>query len=174
MTLSESVISVYQRILAITWQPDDSQIDIHIALMHEYLRRSSLWAKALNCNGRVTPFFDIADRVAPDVRAEPEIVEALLRHLKQIPLNGLVQRTCEWALHWAAISDTSQVKQLTLPEPYEPLLVLLERGGTFRRETGWIDIVGHGIATLNWLDYAERLPFVETDELEKRDRPSRS
>jgi hypothetical protein len=98
--------------------------------MKEYLRRAAFWAKATNAPG--FPFFDIAAAVNPQVRAEPSSVERvsahLARHLQGVP----VTRTCTHALHFAALVDAGAPLPPVPPDPFEPLLVMFERGGGFR------------------------------------------
>lgn len=156
-----STTSTYQRLLAIRWEINDSHNDLHLSLMEEYLRRMALWAKALDLP-KSPPFFDLAMEVAPDVRADSEMVLGLLKHLKQFPLSLRMIQICEFTLHWSAISETEQAKQFNLPCPYEPLIVMFEHGGSFRTEHGWIDIsTGGSFRMGDWRNYADRPPFVK-------------
>jgi hypothetical protein len=162
MSNQANVMSMYQRILAIDWQKNCLDSDFHVKLMAEYLRRSALWRNALQPSQTAQPLrFDIAACIDPTVRADSDLVEALLDHLNQFPISLVVKQVCEQALHWAAIRDTAQVQQFSLPDPYEPLLLLLEHNGIFSTEHGWIDVAGAGFQIRNWRDYAEKPPFVE-------------
>ncbi|MBF2048764.1 MAG: hypothetical protein IGS54_15625 [Elainella sp. C42_A2020_010] len=165
MTNHTATMSMFHRILAIDWQKNCLDSDFHVKLMAEYLRRSALWRNALQPSQPTHPLlFDIAACIDPTVRADSDLVEALLDHLNQFPISLVVKRVCEQALHWAAIRDTTQVQQFSLPDPYEPLLVLFEHDEIFSTEHGWIDVAGAGFQIQNWRDYAEKLPFVELDK----------
>ena len=164
MTEPSSVMNSYGRILSINWQQRNSfDRDLHPKLMAEYLRRAALWAKAISPAQPPSPFFDIAERISPTTRADLDLIEKLLHYLRQFPLNLQEQRVCERALHWSAINNTTEVKQFALPEPFEPLLVLFEQGGTFRTEHGWIDVDGTGFSSTNWLEYADKSPLLDLD-----------
>ncbi|QYO63430.1 hypothetical protein [Leptolyngbya sp. 7M] len=165
MTNYTTTMSMYHRILAIDWRRKTcTDSDFYIDLMAEYLRRSALWAKVLAPSHPIRPFSDIAASVDPTIRADSDLVKALLDYLNQFPVNATEKRVCEQALHWAVIDNMPQVKQFALPDPYEPLLVLFEQGGTFRTEHGWIDVAGGGFQMRNWHDYAEKPPFVELNK----------
>jgi hypothetical protein len=62
MTAKTITDTALERILAIKWEPDDSRVNSHIALLREYLRRAVLWAKALDCTDE-WPFFDVAAHI---------------------------------------------------------------------------------------------------------------
>lgn len=162
MNYQDPVTLTYQRLLAIDWQPNDSDIASHITLMQEYLRRSSLWAEALNCTDQ-WPFFDVANRIEPSARANSLIVDKLLNHLSQFKLPHRIKKTCEWSLNWAIISNTEQVSKFILDAPYEPLLVMYEHGGRFTTEHGFVDIAGAGFPIGTWNNYVEMSPLVVLD-----------
>ena len=142
-----------QRLLAISWQFDDSRVADHVPLMELYLHRAARWAKLLECT-ELWPFFDIALQIIPTVRAPAEAVMQLGSHLEAHDVPYVIRRTCVWCLHWSTISDAEQVMRLGLPDPYDPLVMMYEHGGWFTREHGYINI---GMAGLyigkNWRAY---------------------
>lgn len=157
------VAAVYQRILSINWHPDDSRRELYALLMLEHFRRTALWLKSLELRSPARPLFDLAESVDPTIRADSQIVETLRQHLNPFKINTRMEEVCQWALHWAALKDASKVETFRLPDPYEPLLVMFESGGSFRQGHEGIEIVGGLLPTRNWLEYAEHASFVELD-----------
>lgn len=56
------------------------------------------------------------------------------------PCTPGVSRACRAALHCAALSDARTPLNYGLDDPYEPLLLLFERGGCFTTAHGFIDL----------------------------------
>jgi hypothetical protein len=155
------------------WMRGDHPSDI--VLMHEYLRRSALWAQALNSE-KAWPFFNIAALAAPDVPRPDDLFQQWKAHEHET--HGHFEFMTQWAiyayLHWSSAERTAGVAAAELPAPYEPLIRLFERGGAFRRDTaGFVEVGGRVIgapangqadytrlpawlwldeSTLNWLD----------------------
>lgn len=107
----------------------------HAALVREYLRRMALWAEALRCEGE-WPFFDVAavieggrttGAIDPDLQFAP------------LPgLGGAFRAALAAAVHFAEIAERPEARMHGLPDPYEPLIRLFERGGTMATEHGMI------------------------------------
>ena len=138
-----------KRIMTIQWVGAYDKTPSRLALMREYLRRSAWWAEALKVDS--WPFFDIAHAVKPEVRANPSLISRMEAHLTsklQLP-SSRVGKACERALHFAALLD-SGADLPSLPEsvqhPFEPLLLMFERGGGFRVDgSGLIEIDSLGL-----------------------------
>jgi hypothetical protein len=165
---NESARAMLRRLLRIDWQPDDTRLRSHAALVREYLRRAALWAKALGCTEH-WPFADFALYFAPNRRAPLELVEELKRDLATKPLNAVMRETCEYALHWAALQDDvngTPAEEYSLPDPYEPLLRLYERGGHFHTEHGFVYILHVGVpaAVKGWQFYDRPASIVELND----------
>lgn len=110
------------------FHPDDRRQASHAALLKEYLRRSALWAEALDRRGD-WPFLDVARALFPGLAA-PTL---------QLPRLGAVYAAqLPAAVGFAQVADTSRVSGFGLPDPYEPLLRLLERGATLTTEHGML------------------------------------
>jgi hypothetical protein len=141
--IAQAIDPVIARIHAIDWQRGGAwdRRRSRVALMREFLRRSALWARALGCAQR-WPFFDLASCFADAAAADalPEL------HVPQ-SLPTLVRATLHWMLRDAARSAIASATDLPpLPPLYEPLLRFYERGGSFRKEAGFVDVDGAGIS----------------------------
>ncbi|WP_199248338.1 hypothetical protein [[Phormidium] sp. ETS-05] len=162
MTAQITVNSAMERILAIKWEPDDSRVSSHIALLREYLRRAALWATALNCTDE-WPFFDVAAHMCPLQRAGDAQVEALGIHFSAQPFYtaGIIEKTCEWFLHWDAVQNRPEVTKFALPDPYEPLIKMYENGGIFSTEHGFFNFEVGGFPRGTWSDYYKLAPLTD-------------
>ena len=145
--MSAHVTAVAKRIKAIDWSGSFDKTPSRVALLREYLRRAAWWSEAVKTSE--WPFFDIAAAVNPAVRADPNQVQALEAHLSQKLQGVLVVRTCVRAMHFASLEDAG-VKLPRVPvsveHPFEPLLMMLERGGGFRVDgSGLIEVDAAGI-----------------------------
>jgi hypothetical protein len=78
MTPDEAVQAMADRLRAIDYERHGHRVWSKAALLREYLRRAARWAAACESDTR-TPFFDIAHCVDPAVRAEPAVVDGLIR-----------------------------------------------------------------------------------------------
>ena len=163
MTQDNSVDRGIERIKAINWELNDSRTASHIALFREYLRRASLWAKALGCTDE-WPFFDVAAQIDPSLRADEAKVELLKRHLTQFRLFRPIKRTCEWFVHWAVVKDRPEVTKFALPDPYDPLILMYERGGDFYAEHGFFYFSVGSFPIGNWSQYYSLSPNIVLDE----------
>jgi hypothetical protein len=129
MSYSEKVL---ERILNLPFEKDylDSSV---IDLMREYIRRMAIICKPLGIRSR-NPFFDVAEMVNPEVRANPQDLEKVSAYIKEkthpIFYNVHTVRVCEWALHFAALQDENGGSSI-IESPYEPLIVIYERNGSF-------------------------------------------
>lgn len=163
------VEAVVDRLLAIDWAERYDQRRSQVALMREYLRRSAIWSTHLDAAG--WPFFDIAAAVDPTVRADRAAVDRL-----EAGLPGwiylTVRHTCVWALHFAALRRAG-TRLPDLPDPYEPLLLMYERGSGFTLDgTGFIEVDFLSFPRGRRGEYLTSEPHVSTDpaELDAMDR----
>jgi hypothetical protein len=163
MITKELTKSTLNRLLAINWQADDSRIDSHVALFQEYLRRMSLWAQTLDCLN-LWPFFNVAAQISPSVEVPEEAIAQLKEHLANFRLRKNIKQTCEWYLRWGAIADTTPVQKIDLPAPYDPLILMYERGATFYTEHGFFCVSLASFPRKNWSSYHSLKPVVELDD----------
>ncbi|MEE1930901.1 hypothetical protein V1J52_22420 [Streptomyces sp. TRM 70351] len=69
-------------------------------------------------------------------------MDALEDHLDTIGARTSVRETCKGAVRWPALAPTAQAQVPAADDPYEPLLLLYERGGLFSVEGDFIDLTG--------------------------------
>jgi hypothetical protein len=172
--MTDQVTATAERIAAIEWIGSFDRMTSRGYLMKEYLRRAAWWAKVTKA--QEFPFFDIAAAVNPAVRADPSLVLRVTQELAAKMQGILVQETCANALHFAALLDA----RIPLPEapemPFEPLLVMFERGGGFRDEgSGLIDVDLLGIPIGSVEDNLRAEPYVQLGltDLDALDREHR-
>lgn len=141
--MSGSVDSFAERIRSIDWDADAWRTRSRVALMREYLRRSAMWAQELDADE--WPFFDVAALAAPGVRADQGLVDSVAGDPNVFENGPLVRDTCLWALHMEAAKNSGTALP-DLPDMFEPLILMYERGGGFSlSSTGTIDVDGVGI-----------------------------
>ncbi|MGW3042918.1 hypothetical protein ACWC9T_23380 [Kitasatospora sp. NPDC001159] len=105
-------------------------------LMVEYLRRASLWAEVLGGPPR-WPYFDIAAALAPEVLVAPATAEQLEKYIEENVDGVSAEFVCRAAVRWATLRDTPGVRLPDLPDPFEPLILLYERGGEVLYDDSW-------------------------------------
>jgi hypothetical protein len=154
------------RLEGVDWGGDWERARSRVRLMQEFLRRSALWAGELGGEG--WPFFDVAALVDPAVRADPQTVGQVVAGASA--LQPVVGDTCAWALHFAALRD-AEVRLPELPDPFEPLVVMYERGGGFSRHAGlFIQVDMADVLIGDCADRAARAPLaIEPAELDALD-----
>ncbi|MDT0326812.1 RDD family protein [Nocardiopsis lambiniae] len=164
MSGATQVDALAVRIHAIDWNGNLDHTRSRVLLMREYLRRMALWTRTLDARG--WPFYDLAEFAAPGIRATDEVLKGVKDDpdiVRQFPTVG---KTCVWALHLAAARDAG-ASLPDLPDPFEPLIRMYERGGGFSLSTtGTIDIDGAGIhrgTLLHHLGDTPKAPETDTE-----------
>ncbi|WP_306366540.1 RDD family protein [Nocardiopsis sp. CC223A] len=151
MSDTTAVDALAGRIRAIDWSGGPDRTRSRVALMREYLRRAALWTRAVQ--GRGWPFYDVAAFAAPGVRADDGVVRGVLGSPAIVEQDPAVGRSCAWALHLAAARDAG-VSLPDLPDLFEPLIRMYERGGGFSLSgAGTIDIDAAGLYRGTLLDH---------------------
>jgi hypothetical protein len=152
------------RLVSVDWYGDWDVAVSHTRsralLMREYLRRAALWARELGAEPE-WPFFDVTEFLAPGLRADARVEDELERFLAGKVPTPSTARTCRGAVRWAALRQAAD-RLPDLPDPYEPLLLMYERGGGYSIEE-FIDLYGvmipHGTLESN----LRVEPFLTTD-----------
>ncbi|MCX5109214.1 hypothetical protein OOK13_11855 [Streptomyces sp. NBC_00378] len=125
--------AVIERLRAVDWSDDSAAYEhanSRALLMREYLHRAARWARAYGAE-ELWPFFDIAEHVAPEVRTPPDVAAELEEVLTGLAPASL-RKTCRGAVRWAVLGSAGDRSPQGLPDdPYEPLLLMYERGGGY-------------------------------------------
>jgi hypothetical protein len=166
--------AVLERLQAVTWDDWDTAVEhtrSRAALMREYLRRAACWAKAVDAED-AWPFFDIAQQIDPATSADEDVKAELEDYLWNNVGRHSLRETCRGAVHWAALRARSQVALPDLPDPYDPLLTMYERGGGFFVEE-FIDLNGIMVPFKTLDDHLSSEPVTEitTEALDALDAP---
>lgn len=158
-----------ERILAVDWAYNIDHEGSHVLLLQEHFRRMVINTKKFNGNN-IFSAGDLADAVNPAARAPQAYVTQLRQHLLGKTWPAFV-RTLEYALHWAVARYTPPAAALKdMPDPYKPVLILYERGGTFtydhKREAYLVSMDNAGVMVNRqpWWKWNRRHPFVRLDE----------
>ena len=133
------------RVEALPWKYREEETELRARLLAEFLRRSALWAR--DFDAPTWPFPDLAAAVDPTVRAPEEVVAQALATVPEHP--STMAKVLTNALHFAALQD-ARADLPDLPDPYAPLLALLERGEEFGVDgTGRIEVDSRGLPRKN-------------------------
>lgn len=124
---------VIERLRAIDWSDGSAAYEhanSRALLMREYLRRAAHWAQAYGVE-ESWPFFDIAEHVAPEVLTPSDAAAELEEAVTGLAPSSL-KKTCRGAVRWAVLRGAGGELPRDLPDdPYEPLLLMYERGGGY-------------------------------------------
>ncbi|MFD9687376.1 pentapeptide repeat-containing protein [Kitasatospora sp. NPDC059088] len=159
--------AVVERLTAIDWRDDDTAFT-HAAsrsrLFREHLRRSALWTQIYQPAGD-WPVVDLAAAADPTVRVDAELAARLDAFLEANVGDVRAKGLCRAALRWATLLDTTTAPLPELPDPYEPLLLMLERGAWYgiviENRVADFSIVRVPLAT--WQDHLSTEPVVQLD-----------
>jgi hypothetical protein len=157
MTPEESVRSMAARLSAITWERRGDKAWSKAVLLKEYFRRAAQWADRHACDSRV-PFFDIAACVNPDARAAKHVIDEVLATVAAGGGGWNAKQVTPFILHWAALNAEDRQ---TLPDPFEPLILLFERGGTFHTEHGEVNLEWKSVRMAGWRKRANDPPAAD-------------
>ncbi|MFE5240138.1 MULTISPECIES: hypothetical protein [unclassified Streptomyces] len=149
MTAERSAGGVLSRLRAVDWGDWTAAFEharSRALLMREYLRRSAQWARHYGAES-VWPFFDIAEHVDDSVCLSPDVASELDAFLRGGIGPYPVERTVAGAVRWAELRCQERTDLPDLPDPYEPLLALYERGGGFHVDQA-IDL--NGVSLPRW------------------------
>lgn len=158
--------SMMTRLTAINWtdyEAGDRHAVSRTLLMREFLRRAALWVEHLGGSDR-WPFLDIAERIDPSVRADEKIIEQLEEFMSDHVPEYNARRVCRAAVHWATLRESTHLELPDLDDPYEPLIMLYERGGVFFVENGVADFEQlRRVPLRSWQANVAREPVVQLD-----------
>ncbi|UQU67764.1 hypothetical protein COUCH_16450 [Couchioplanes caeruleus] len=159
MTPDEAVQAMADRLRAVDYERRGDKAWSKAALLREYFRRAARWADAYDCDTR-SPFFDIAQCVDPSVRADQTVIDSLVRDVSSGTRNAIT-RVAPFILHWAALRAAPAVTvPPELEDPFEPLILLFERGGGFHTENGEVNLEYLAAPLRGWRERAGTPPMV--------------
>ncbi|GHJ44932.1 hypothetical protein Cs7R123_22740 [Catellatospora sp. TT07R-123] len=145
MKVNEQATRVAARLEAVDWKlPNFLHSSSRVRLMREYLRRSALWARELAVLD-LYPFFDVTAQFDPVAAQDNGFADSVLDGLLGRGLALPHRDFCRYMLNFAV----SVAECPDLPDPYEPLLQVYERGGGFDLERGVI-LIDHTLRVAVW------------------------
>ncbi|WP_051167601.1 hypothetical protein [Actinoplanes sp. N902-109] len=159
-----------ERLGAVDWQRRGYRSWSQSKLMLEFFRRAAQWAEAYRCDTH-TPFYDIAACVDPAVRADKSTVDEVVRGVEDGGWD--VEQVTPFIVHWAALRPALGPELPPgLDDPFEPLVLLFERGGGFSTANGWAELEYVAVPLRDWRTRAERPPMAsfaaaELDEIDR-------
>jgi hypothetical protein len=169
MTPDEAVQAMADRLTAIDYRRHGHQAWSKAALLREYFRRVALWADRFGCATR-TPFFDLALCVDSRVRADPAVVDRVVRGVQRVGPNAIT-RLAPFILHWAALRATSGFAiPAGLEDPFDPLIWVFERDGGFHLENGEINLEYMTLFPRVWRTDIAPLKGIGQQDLDEIDR----
>jgi hypothetical protein len=170
-TQNTSVEQAIARIKAIDWNQDNSntrQIS-HIKLFREHVRRTVLWFRALDLDfkGSGWPSVDIAARIDTSLIDEGRDEDRDEELIKLLGVSGhgyAIRYFPVCYVHWAMVQNRPEIMQIALPAPYEPVIMMFERGCRFpKREFDLYNFWGGGIPLGRPESYYDKAPYTDLD-----------
>ncbi|MEE1930957.1 hypothetical protein V1J52_22725 [Streptomyces sp. TRM 70351] len=160
---------VLTRLQSITWLDVDACFDherSRAALMLEYLRRAGAWAQFCDAE-QAWPFFDIGALIDPALQVEEDVAADLEAFVSKVFWDSH-KKVCRGAVKWPEVVRRHGVDLPDLGDPYEPLLLMFERGGGFSMVNEFVDLTGAMIPVRN-LHHHLSNPLLESTHTEALD-----
>lgn len=126
-------------------------------LMREHMRRAALWADAYGA-AEHWPFFDVAHFAEPDLLLDGDVESELDEFVTTVTPSS-IRVLCRAAVRWAAVRSGELPD---LPHPYEPVVIMFERGGGYSIEE-MIDLYGVSVPYGDLTRSLKLEPFVSLD-----------
>lgn len=156
-----------ERLLTIRWEEADYDRSwSYAALLMEHFRRVSLWHEVLSPTEPLyLETYDVAGAVAPMPEVVRRTVDTVwLPHIERLDLTRQTIRDTVGYLHWSGVLDSSWVKGVGLPCPYEPVIRLYERGGCYSAHHGDWEVMGVMFCRSRGEQYRDRPPLMALDD----------
>ncbi|MER6303777.1 hypothetical protein ABT247_30055 [Kitasatospora sp. NPDC001539] len=159
--------SMVDRLKAVCWKSPGEAFEkgySRAALMKEYFRRAALWVDICG-EPQQWPFFDLAEIVNPDIRADPAVIADVEDFIDEACGSSYAMDSGSAAVHWAALTSAPEVQLPPFPDPFEPLLRLYERGGAgFAFANGFVDFGMIMVPRGNWRMHLSLTPVIELND----------
>lgn len=156
-------------ILSLDWEYSLDHEGSNALLLQEHFRRMVLNTKKANPNN-IFSTGDLGDMVNPQARAPQDYVQKLRLHLLGKTWPAFVH-TLEYALHWSVARYTPPAEPLkSLPDPYKPILLMYQRGGTFtfdhKKDAFLLSLDNSGVMVNKqpWWHWNLKKPFIRLDD----------
>lgn len=144
MTDTAAAERMVDRLLAVQWDENAAHAHRHSRgrLTGEFLRRTAQWALAVGAE-EGWPFSDLAGALDPGVAVDAALLAKL--QIDAATVGGFPIRPAHAAaiVRWAALGDLPRQRFPQLDDPYEPLLMMVGRGGGYSVVKGFIEL-GYG------------------------------
>ena len=133
-----------------------------VMLFKEYCRRMALWSEVLSSR-EGWPMFDVAARINPAWEMDDDGLYSLLKEKEVSIFSPRSYEIMKWFIHWEIYKDEPEIQYYDLPAPYEPAIILFERGGGIHREGVHFEILSGRLPRILWEDHHREEPFVSLD-----------
>ncbi|MFG3225394.1 hypothetical protein ACGF07_11540 [Kitasatospora sp. NPDC048194] len=155
------------RLKAVNWKSPGEAFEkgfSRAALMKEYFRRAALWVDTCG-EPQQWPFFDLAEIVNPAIRVDPAVIADVEDFIDEACGSSYAMDSGAAAVQWAAVTSTPGTRLPSLPDPFEPLLRLYERGGAgFAFANGFIDFGVVMVRRGKWRMHVSSTPVIELND----------
>ncbi|MFI5530821.1 hypothetical protein ACIA8O_20010 [Kitasatospora sp. NPDC051853] len=152
----EAAAVMLERLAAVdwvAWEPAFEHAEERARLMREYLRRAARWAEAVG-GADGWPFCDLAGSVDSGAEVEAGVAARLAGVVEGVGDGSNGAKICRAAVRWASLGE-DVVVGYGLPDPYEPLVAMVELGGAVTMENGMIDFVTTRVRVRSWRDHLD-------------------
>lgn len=168
--MSKAVDRTLELILSVDWAYNPEHEGSHVLLMQEHFRRMGINTKRFD-SSNVFITGDLGASVNPDARAPEDYIKQLRAHLLDKTWPSFVH-VLEYALHWSVARYTTEAEILKdHPDPYKPILILYQRGGTFtfdhKRDAFQMSMnfEGPAIPRQPYWKWIRRQPYIRLDNI---------
>lgn len=148
------------RLIAIDWRVV-GDAEEQAELMCEYIRGVALMTERFEL-ALTTPLFEPRPLISFDDSAVSRAIDDVLKVAGDVPLlrNAYVRQSCERYLQWCGGVDRSDALASANSELYDPLVAVIERGGSFGLHHGELIVGRSAIPLHNWRQrFALRTPL---------------
>lgn len=137
---------VLDRIKSIQWSCDDRHMYSNAKLLEEHFHRLALWCTALQ-RWPYWPSVDMLDlfKLTVDDEVEQQEIHSQLKHACPYLGYGDKRAWDRW-FHWLLVQEYAAQEHPLLPDPFEPLIRMYERGGTYYLEHTFVYVGDSGLS----------------------------
>ena len=111
-----------------------------VLLFKEFCRRMALWSDTMFLKDH-WPLFDITSNIDSSWEIDYNQLSDYLKEKNITIFSPTSNQIIKWFIHWEGNKNKELIKQFNLPDPYEPVITLLERGGDIHKEGGFFEFL---------------------------------